>query len=456
MNGRLRLTNEHTLVALAALALGIVACLSPVHNDTWWHLAYGREMAAAGGFAQVDHFSHTAPGQPFPNHQWLAERVFYSLHAAGGLPLLTGACAAVLVAGWALCWRLSRGTLLDRLAIMAGAVASSTLVWSIRPQVFTIALLPLTVTLLHRRRPLWLPAVALVWANLHGGVLLGLIAIAVWTVVAFLSREAMRWRLAAVLAASIVATLATPLNLSYWPEILASLRRSQVHRLHEWQPPPWPPDQLLFWIAGAALAVLAATRWRSIPELEDRSLIATALVLLAPATRTLRNIAPYMMVAAPALTALIARAAPPQESRPSRLGSVPVAAGAVCAVAIVGWAWVTPWQRLGWQPVSPDAAAAIRDCPGPIYNTYADGGPIIWFVPGQPVFVDSRQDHYPTGHVQLAADIENGARDPEPVFARFGIRCAAVPPLSPVASVLVSQGWLERYRDSQWVVLTPR
>ena len=47
-------------LALAAIALATLACLSPVHNDTWWHLAYGREMAERGGFAQLDRFSQTA------------------------------------------------------------------------------------------------------------------------------------------------------------------------------------------------------------------------------------------------------------------------------------------------------------------------------------------------------------------------------------------------------------
>jgi hypothetical protein len=452
MSLRTRLSGVHPLVAVAGLSLVALACLSPVHNDTWWHLAYGREMATRGGFAQIDYFSHTGYGRPFPNHQWLAERMFFALYQLGGLPVLTAFCAALLVTGWSLCWHLTRGALTDRLLVMAAAVAASTLVWSIRPQAFTVALLPATLTLLTRDRLHPLPLVMLAWANLHGGVLLGLVAVGVWTLTAVATRDARRWALLATLTASAAATLVTPLGLQYWPEILASLRRSQVHRLQEWQPPSGPPEHIFFWVVAAMLVGLTVPRWHQLACLADRALVATALVLLAPAFRSVRNIAPFMMVAGPSITVLLARGAAPSRPSTGRAGSFAMALATAGACAVVASAWTTPWSRLGWNPMSPEAAAAVRACPGPIYNSYAGGGPIIWMVPDQRVFVDSRQDHYPPGLVQAATDIENGA-DPSQLFSRFRVRCAAVPPASPVRVSLSDSGWHVTYSDSQWVVL---
>lgn len=449
-----RLTFPQALVALAGLSLAAVACLSPVHNDTWWHLAYGREMAAIGGFAQVDRFSHTGYGRPFPNHQWLSERIFYALHVVGGLPLLTAFCAALLTGGWVLCWRLSRGALSDRLLVMAGAVAASTMVWSIRPQAFTVALLPLTLTLLSRHSLGWVPPVILLWSNLHGGVLLGMVAIVVWTCCAFALHDSRRWVLAATLALSAGATFVTPLGVRYWPEIVASLRRSQVNRLQEWQAPAGPPEHVFFWLAAGALVALAAVRWRRLTTLSDRALAITALVLLVPASRSLRNIAPFMMAAGPALSLLLARSSQTASAatRSHPLAAGLVVAGVVGSAVLIALAWATPWRRLNWQPMTPAAAAAIRDCPEPIYNTYAGGGPIIWMVPEQRVFVDSRQDHYPAGVIALATDLENGA-DPGPAFRKFGVRCAALPPSSPVVGALLKSGWRVAYQDLQWAVL---
>ena len=449
-----RLTFSQALVCLAGVSLAAVACLSPVHNDTWWHLAYGREMAAVGGFAQVDRFSHTGYGRPFPNHQWMGERIFYALHVVGGLPLLTAFCATLLTGGWVLCWRLSRGALPDRLLVMAAAVAASTMVWSIRPQAFTLALLPLTLTLLGGHRFGWVPPVILLWSNLHGGVLLGMIAVVVWTCCAFALRHSRRWALAATFALSAGATFVTPLGVRYWPEIVASLRRSQVNRLQEWQAPAGPPEHIFFWVTAGALVGLGTLRWRRLTALSDRALAVTALVLLVPASRSLRNIAPFMMAAGPALSLLLTRssrtAGPPTRSHPLAAGLV--VAGVVGSAVLITSAWSTAWRRLEWHPMTSQAAAAIRDCPEPIYNTYAGGGPIIWMVPGKRVFVDSRQDHYPPGVIALATELENGA-DPVPVFRQFGLRCAVLPPASPVAGALSRTGWSVSYRDSQWTVL---
>src|SRR5690606_19579546 len=222
----------------AFLLLVAVACLSPVHNDTWWHLAYGREMAERGGFAQHDWFSHTAWGEPFPNHHWLGQRLLYGAFTMGGLPLTTALCASLIVGAWLLIWKLTRGAVLERLLVATAAAAGSTLIWSVRTQVFTIFLLPLTAWLILRNRLLWVPLVTLLWANLHGGVLLGLILLGGACVSALIwTRHQLRSRLLCLFAAG-ASTLVTPLGLTYWPAIFASLRRSQINRIHEWQHTP--------------------------------------------------------------------------------------------------------------------------------------------------------------------------------------------------------------------------
>ncbi len=453
MRRLISLTRDQAICGVALVVLATLACLSPVHNDTWWHLAYGREMAMQGGFGQVDAFSFTAAGRPFPNHQWLAERLMYALWALGGLPLLTLACAVLLVLGWVLCWRLTRGPLMDRLMITGGAIAASTLVWSIRPQVFTVALLPVVITLLTHQRVWWIPGVVLLWANLHGGVMLGLLAIATWAAVAAFDDRDHLGRLATVFGLSAAATLCTPLGTGYWPAIFASLKRSQVNRLQEWQPPGWPPEHLFFWGAALAVIVLSARRWRRLTSRADRALVATAILFLPSAANSLRNISPFMMVAAPAIARLLFRSSVPADQRPARnaaFAGLLLAAGAATSVVLT--AWSSPWPRLGWVPLERADIDAIRACQGPIYNTYAAGGPIIWFVPGQPVFVDSRQDPYPDNLIADATRIEVGA-DPDALFRRFGIRCAVLPVSSPTGPTLAARGWPVRHQSKDWVVL---
>ena len=107
---------------------------------------------------------------------------------------------------------------------------------------------------------------------------------------------------------------------------------------------------------------------------------------------------------------------------------------------------------LGWQPVSRAAAEAVAGCRGPLYNRYPDGGPLIWFVPSQRVFLDSRQDQYPIALVQAASRVETRG-DYRAIFDRWRINCAALPPTSPTVAALERDNWLVKFSDPAWVVL---
>ena len=86
-----------------------------------------------------------------------------------------------------------------------------------------------------------------------------------------------------------------------------------------------------------------------------------------------------------------------------------------------------------------------------MYNHYDNGGPLIWFVPEQPVFIDSRQHPYPASFVVEHFDVEDSGNY-APLFARYGIRCAVLPPYSKVSQALTRDGWRVTYKDAAWVV----
>jgi hypothetical protein len=456
-----KLTVEHTVTALLFVGVAALACLSPVHNDTWWHLRNGQEMSASGGFAQIDRFSFTAFGQPFPNHEWLGERFLYACFALGGLPGLTAACALMVVSGWWISWRMMRGALSDRLVIFVAALMASTTIWSLRPQVFTILFLPLTATLLSAEMFWPLPLLTLVWANVHGGVLLGLIAISAATVArATMLGGQVPARHVVALAASIGATCVTPLGLRYWPEILASLGRSRENGIIEWRAPSFSSEHLIFWVGAAFFLALALSRWRQLGGAGDHELVAAAGALLPPATQAIRSIPTFAILAAPAVSRLVTPNSVPSrrfDGRPdsrrhifTRLAAVALAA----AIAAVGVAhmWSQPWSRLGWTPMSADAARAVNICHGPVYNRYGDGGVLIWFARDNKVFLDSRQDPFPVSLVKAASEVERTG-DYADLFAKWHINCAALPPTSPTVARLSADGWKTTFRDSRWVVL---
>jgi hypothetical protein len=337
------------------------------------------------------------------------------------------------------------------------AMAASTITWSIRPQVFSIVLLPVLLTLVARDR--WLPAVAvmLLWANLHAGMAIGVVIAGAAVVAALLfDRARLLTRLAGAIGVAL-ASLVTPLGIRNWTEMAASMARSRANHIQEWQPTAWPPENLFFWGLAAVFAWQAVRRWRTLATSEDRVIAVAAALALPLAVRTYRNVPAFMMIAAPALTHLtwkLPSPATPPSSSPvgRRLATATLAVTAIIGAIVVVQAWRTPWPLLGWSPMSPSAARAIRECPGALYNTYDTGGPIIWFVPSQPVFDDSRQDPFPVALVQAGRRVETTG-DYRALFAQWHINCAAVPPTAAVVSRLQGDGWITRARDAHWIVL---
>src|SRR5262249_14452870 len=144
---RRMLTFDRLKAVLLFIALAAAACFMPAQNDTWWHLREG-EILWRGAAPLTDQFSYTVAGAYWPNREWLSQIVFYGLFRAGGLPLLTGVLAAFVVAAWYLSWRLTTGRSTIRVMLVALALVTSSIQWSLRPQIFTFFFVSVTVFLL--------------------------------------------------------------------------------------------------------------------------------------------------------------------------------------------------------------------------------------------------------------------------------------------------------------------
>jgi hypothetical protein len=451
-----RLTPDRTVTILLFLAVAFAACFTPAQNDTWWHLRAGEETLRLGAVQLHDTFSHTAYGTYWPNQEWLGEVVLYALYAAGGLPLMTAFAAVLILASWALLWQVAPGPVTRRTALCAVAIMCCAREWSLRPKLFTLFLIALTVFLIVRRRHYWLAPLFALWANLHGGVLLGLVILFA-SAAAVSAAERRVWHpLTGVALACALATNATPLGFRLWPEIVSSLGRIQQLGIQEWAPAGlFDLEFAPFWIVSAALVVLAvaAKAWRA-----DRPAAVVAwpaLALLPLAIRAGRNVPPALMLAVPAI-ATLAEGRLPVQTRRARayplLNALCVATAAAAAFGIVFSAWGRRDPRLGWDPVSTAAARAVSSCPERLYNRYDEGGFLIWFARGQKVFLDGRQDPYPPSLLLEQKQVERTGNY-DALFRAHSIRCAFVPTGTIVAARLQHDGWVTRYADAQWRVL---
>ena len=452
----IRLRSENLAVGLLFVAVAVVACLAPAQSDTWWLVRAGQDIWTDRAIPLIETYSFTAAGRFWWNHEWLSEAAFYAAFRAGGLPLLTALCASAIVTTWALCWRMTRGAFEWRFTLVAGCVAAAAGSWALRPQVLSMLLFMLVCRILaDGRRLIWIPVLVALWINLHGAAVLGLVAIAGAGAAATVVRRRIAWPFVWTLAASALAICASPIGFRMYPEILRSMERSRINQLVEWLPPGAEPLLWPFWALVAVVPLTILLRRRTMDERSAR-LLGIALALLPLAVRSMRNVQVFLLAAIPAITSAWAAAPTARRhaagEREGVNGAIVLVSAALAAVG-VGLVWAHPPPRLGWQPISPAAVSSIEACDGPIYNTYRDGGVLIWFTPATRVFIDNRQDPYPDDFLRLSKALESDGRYEE-AFARYGIRCAALPPDSLVTQRLLSDArWSVTHQDEAWVVL---
>jgi len=453
------ITFDRLSAALFFAALGCAACFMPAQSDTWWQLRAGQEIVDSGSVQLRDTFSHTVANGYWPDHEWLSQVIFYGLYRMGGLPLLTAVAAAVVTVTWLIVWSLTPGGLKTRLVLSTLAMGPFATEWSLRPQIFSLFLLALTIWLLVHRRHWFLPPLFAIWANLHGGVMLGVIVMASHAAASIVAERRLFTRAAIVGGISAAMTALTPLGFSLWTEIPASLGRLREYGVLEWRPPSLAdPTLATFWPLAAAFVVLVVVTkpWHATKN-GDSVLVWGALALLPVALNASRNVPSLLLLLVPAVGTLLESTSlrmPRRAGRRERpaLNVAILTVACVCGLAAVAYGWAAELPRLRWRPLRPEMIAALTSCPERLYNRYDEGGYIIWFVPERKVFIDSRQDPYPPELMREHIRIETSG-DYEEAFHRHAIRCAFGPTNSLLTRRLAENQWQPLYRDANWTVL---
>ena len=172
------------LAGLAFLPVVVLRAGDLAESDTFWQVRTGEFILDHASIPAVDPFSWTAHGVPWQMNSWGFNVVLALAYRAGGLPAVAVLCGAVVFAIAALTLLLARR--LGAAPFPAGVllVAASPLLieWlSARPQLVDYVAV-LCLCLLLRRAASGtrgsgayspIAVLAVLWVNLHAGVLLG-------------------------------------------------------------------------------------------------------------------------------------------------------------------------------------------------------------------------------------------------------------------------------------------
>jgi hypothetical protein len=473
-------TPKRTRLFFGLLLFGLLAMTArnAVDPDLWWHLRTGQWIAETGRVPHTDPFSFTRAGSPWVSHEWLSEVVFYRIWRRMSWAGLIAFSAIVTAAGFMLLYLRCPGRRHWALgATTLGALASAP-AWGVRPQMFTFLLASLFLWLIQRgedrpRLLLWIPAVFLLWVNLHAGFALGpalLLAYCVgvaWEgVTGEMPWEQVRPHLARLLLVVLACLAVVPLNPSG-----VQLYRYPLDVLHsagmrsfivEWLSPDFHQFRYVpfLMMCLALIGTFGSTRSRP----KARVLVPLLGTLFA-ALDAVRHIPIFALLAVPVIASAFAdsrqRQLPP--ARPGRGSTriqllLPASAVILMAIfALVRWDTLVRSQARTEAEMFPKAAVeflASHPHPAQLFVYYDWGGYAIWrLYPDYRVFVDGRADLYGDDLLQqfkTAVQLRSGWQG---ILEQWKVGTVLVPSSCALAHALALEtGWLEEYHDSQAVV----
>jgi hypothetical protein len=174
-------------VLLSGLAF-LFACQGLKSADVWWHLRAG-EWIIAHGPPSNDPFTYGSADRRWIDLHWLFQIVLAVVHSAAGVPALLVFTASLAAIAVLIGLAAGRGSV-SAAAIAFGWVPGLFLMatrYGARPEmatlVFLAAFLAVLVRLDDRPRLAWLlPALQLVWVNMHGLFVCGPVVLALWLI----------------------------------------------------------------------------------------------------------------------------------------------------------------------------------------------------------------------------------------------------------------------------------
>ena len=450
-------------------------------GDTGYHIRTGEIILRTWQVPSQDPYSYHSPPLKWTAHEWLSEIIMAVVFSTFGLTGVVLFFAFVLALTHWLLYRSLRSRSNDILLcalVTLIATASSSIHWLARPHAFSLLFTVLWCHTLDRFQNrnenslTYLPLLMLLWVNLHGGFIIGLILLIIYlggnTFCAFTDSSAryeVHTRKLKKIFVTLIASLAVCLINPSGPEILwfpirVSSDRFLMDRVIEFLSPNFHGVLPFKYMLLATIGALALSR-RSL------SLIELTLVLLLSymALYSARHVSLFALVVAPILLGScesICNRLPGRilQSYKTRIRNLTTTDGYLkgylwpisSVLLIVGLATAGTLQYRFSEKKFPVAAVEfLKNQPiaGNMFNNDEFGDYLIFSAwPGYRVFMDGRSDMYGEKYGRpyfRVAQAQPGWKD---VFEKYDITWVLFDTESPLAAALLEQrDWQIIYSD---------
>lgn len=241
--------------------------------DLWGHVLFGGDILRERSIPRIDPYAFTSD-QTWVNHEWLAEVAMFGAYAVGGGIGLVGLKVLLAFGAMALVVATLRRLQISPVAVDAllglAVVGSLVRLSTVRPQLFSVVLFVVLLRLLievdHGRTRLLagLPFVMALWVNLHGGWLVGLGTIGLWSAFRFVWPRPGRRRgwIAAAVVGSVLGTLLNPYGVGLWVFLADTVQFGRANII-DWQPMTAFPLLAVPWAIAWSLTLAVVYRNRA-------------------------------------------------------------------------------------------------------------------------------------------------------------------------------------------------
>ena len=424
--------------------------------DLWWHMRNAEHLLTTGSLPRIDTYSFTVHGNPWINHEWLAEIPYYLAWKAGGPAgvqlLVVVLLQAIFLGVFYLCWK-SSGNLKGSFVVTCLAVLLGIVSFGPRTILYGYAYVVILLILLQRfrltgRSPLWmLPFLFCLWINTHGSWSLGLILFAIYIGSGLVEGrwgmiEARRWtpsqlrKLLVTMGASIGALFVNPYGyrLVLYPYDLAFHQKLNISHVAEWVSVDFHDLRgkvVLVILAGMLFSALwGRHRWR----LEE---LVLALFGLYCGMTYIR----FLFLAAIVVPPLLAKSLdflPPYRPEIDK----PVLNALILGTALAAMVVFFPSSKKLYESIDEQYPAEVlpylksHPLPGRVLNFYLWGGWMEWNVRDVKTFIDSRVDIFEYAGVLKDYIDLLGLKDSLAIVDKYRIQYILFPPDEPFTYVL--------------------
>jgi len=421
------------------LGLTYTAITRRVDPDFGWHLTSG-DWARSNGIPDRDIFTYTASEFRWINHEFVSDIIMSLLYSLGGYTFL----AVIFAVIWAGALLISAPK--ARLGILLLALLAMTPYIAIRPAAFTVLLLATLLKVIYgrsKRLKLAIPLLFIIWANLHGGFIIGLFILLYFAVV----RRSKKWLY--IFLASFLATMINIYGPRVYEEVFRTLLDASLHnQITEWWSfqifsASWP--FIVVWVAGFWIfSRQKLSEWYSLPP-----------ILFLGSLSATRNIALFVIVSVKKVDEYYDQALKQIPKQPMWLPRLFFWSSTIAIYLVSIWGFhgiVLPFHK-DKEAVFPRSAVAYlkkNGCAGNLFNDYNYGGYLIWKLPEQRVYIDGRmpswRDEAGVKYIDRYIDIVMDKDKQAAEFERYNITCA-----------LVRNGFedlIKRLKGAGWTIVT--